>query len=71
MQTEGQDKLSRWVDAEKDRGKTIADCAARLGIHRTTLWRWLKGTGAPDRGQALEYARTIKIPVGAWGREAT
>jgi transcriptional regulator of acetoin/glycerol metabolism len=35
----------RMYDALKDSDGSVTAAAARLGVHRTTLWRWMKSRG--------------------------
>ena len=35
----------RMLDALRDEDGSVTAAAARLGVHRTTLWRWMKSRG--------------------------
>jgi transcriptional regulator with XRE-family HTH domain len=55
--------LAAYVAAE---GLTQQEAAQRLGIHQSTLSRWVCGKQRPDIDQVLRLRDEIGIPVEAW-----
>jgi DNA-binding XRE family transcriptional regulator len=66
--TEGAQRTIEWME---EKSITMTDAAARFGVHRSTLWRWLSGKVSPNLKQTISINRAAKVPYGAWGREAT
>lgn len=55
--------LAAYMAAE---GRTQQGVALRLGIHQSTLSRWVSGKHKPDIDWALRLRDEAGIPVEAW-----
>lgn len=59
----GSQQLAQWIDRSK-LSQTAA--AEKLGVHKTTLNKILKGTRLPGRQIATTIRDTTGIPLDAW-----
>jgi DNA-binding XRE family transcriptional regulator len=49
----------------KDRGLTLAQVAAELGVSKPTVWAWENGRARPVDGRMEALAQTLGVPVAA------
>lgn len=55
-----QDKM---VVARKHKGLHQAELALMLGVSRSLIAKWERGTGVPDIVQAVELADALEVPL--------
>jgi len=61
---DGPRQLKSWLDAK---GITREQGAEALGVHVTTLYRWLEGK-QPNLDQAARMQSVTGIPATAWAK---
>jgi hypothetical protein len=60
--TKPHSKLGRVVSkAMKDTGSNALTVSRAAGVHHTTLWRWMTGSGCPRADQAAAIAKALGI----------
>lgn len=60
-------KGSRLLRAEwKASGLSMTNFSKRIGVHRTSVFRWIAGTIRPDRDNIFNMEKVLGIPVRAW-----
>lgn len=60
--TKPHSKLGRVVSkAMRDTGSNALTVSRAAGVHHTTLWRWMTGSGCPRADQAAAIAKALGI----------
>lgn len=48
---------------QKAAGDSQADIARKLGVNKTTIWRWKDQRSSADHEMAIRFARAYNLPV--------